>query len=100
MHALEYIGQLLSLFWFNRTFSNMANLGASYPKSYHSNIMARAVGKSWGSMSLPSLRLLSKTKNMVKIMSLKCRACLKLDGMSSARYSGKRMVSRLIVSNL
>jgi len=46
MHALEYIGQLLSLFWFNRTFSNMANLGASYPKSYHSNIMARAIGKS------------------------------------------------------
>jgi hypothetical protein len=35
MCAPEYIGQLLSLLWLNRTFSNRANLGASYPKSYH-----------------------------------------------------------------
>jgi cytochrome c oxidase subunit 2 len=46
MHAPEYIGQLLSLLWFSRTFSNRASLGARYPKSYHSNTMARVLGKS------------------------------------------------------
>jgi hypothetical protein len=35
MHAPEYIGRLLSLLWLNHTFLNKANLGASYPKSYH-----------------------------------------------------------------
>jgi hypothetical protein len=82
MHAFEYIGRLLSLLWLSCTFSNRANLGASYPKSYHSNIMARIVGKCWGSMGLPSLGLPSKTKDMVRITSLKCKARLKLDRMS------------------
>lgn len=56
MHALEYIDQLLSLLWLSRTFSNRANLGASYPKSYRINIMAKVIGKSWGSMGLPSFK--------------------------------------------
>ncbi len=52
-------------------------MGASYPKNYCSNIMARTIGKSWGSMGLPSLGLPSKVEDMVKIMSLKHRAQLK-----------------------
>lgn len=68
-------------------------------KSYHSNIMARAVGKSRGSMGLPPLGLPGKAEDMVRITSLKRGARLKLDRTSQAGYSGERVVSRPIVSN-
>jgi hypothetical protein len=37
MCALEYIGRILNLLWLSCTFSNKANMGASYPKSYRNN---------------------------------------------------------------
>lgn len=68
-------------------------------KSYHSNIMARAVGKSRGSMGLPPLGLPGKAEDMVRITSLKRGARPKLDRTSQAGYSGERVVSKPIVLN-
>jgi hypothetical protein len=62
--------------------------------------MARAVGKSRGSMGLPPLGLPGKAEDMVRITSLKRGARLKLDRTTSqAGYSDERVVSRPIVSN-
>lgn len=61
--------------------------------------MARAVGKSRGSMGLPPLGLPGKAEDMVRITSLKRGARLKLDRTSQAGYSDERVVSRPIVSN-
>lgn len=68
-------------------------------KSYHSNIMARAVGKSRGSMGLPPLGLPGKAEDMVRITSLKRGARPKLDRPSQAGYSGERVVNKPIVLN-
>jgi hypothetical protein len=61
--------------------------------------MARAVGKSRGSMGLPPLGLPGKAEDMVRITSLKRGARPKLDRTSRAGYSGERVVSRPIASN-
>lgn len=41
--------------------------------------MVRVVGKSWGLMGLFLLGFFGKVEDMVRIMSLKCGVCFKLD---------------------